>query len=58
MKRLTALLLALMLTVFAILFAVLPATVAAHEINVDLGMSADDELELLEVEDVLSDEDE
>ena len=35
-----------MLTVFAMLFAVLPATVAADEINVDLGMSADDELEL------------
>ena len=35
-----------MLTVFAMLFAMLPATVAADEINVDLGMSADDELEL------------
>ena len=35
-----------MLTVFAMLFAMLPSTVAADEINVDLSMSADDELEL------------
>ena len=35
-----------MLTVSAMLFAMLPSTVAADEINVDLSMSADDELEL------------